>query len=54
MKFHLIQFKWYRKLMGGSYYYVDYWGSLPFWTDELMNGIYGERIIKEEHYRKKK
>jgi hypothetical protein len=50
MKFHLMQYKWYRKWKGGSYYLI--WNWLPmnaFWSDTLITSC-GGRAIKEEHY----
>jgi len=49
MKFELMQFRWYRKWKGGSYYYIYNWITLPFWSDRLITSC-GGRAIKEEHY----
>lgn len=48
-----MQYKWYRKWKGGSYYLI--WNWLPmgtFWSDKLITSC-GGRAIKEEHYKKK-
>lgn len=49
MKFYLMQFKWYRKIKGGSYYFIFNWVTLPFWSDYLITSC-GGRVIEEEHY----
>lgn len=53
MKFHLQQFKFYRKWKGGSWYLI--WNWLPmttFWSDEIITSC-GGRAIEEEHYKLK-
>jgi hypothetical protein len=49
MKFDLMQYRWYRKWKGGTYYFMDNWILLPFWTDKLIVGC-GARILKTETY----
>lgn len=44
-----MQYKWYRKLKGGSYYLIYNWVVLPFWSYKLITSC-GGRAIKEEHY----
>jgi len=52
MKFELMQWKWYRKRKGGSYYLIKNWLPIAnFWSDELITSC-GGRTIKEEHYPK--
>jgi hypothetical protein len=53
MKFELMQYKWYRKWRGGSYYLIWNWLPMtPFWSDSLITSC-GGRALKEEHYPKK-
>lgn len=50
MKFRLMQFKWYRRWKGGSYYLIyNHLPMLPFWSDRLITSC-GGRAIEEEHY----
>jgi len=49
MKFYLMQFRWYRKWKGGSYYYIFNWITNPFWSDKLITSC-GGRAIKIETY----
>jgi hypothetical protein len=52
MKFKLMQYRWYRRWKGGSYYFIYNWITLPFWSDKLITSC-GGRAIEEEHYIKK-
>lgn len=49
MIFDLMQYKWYRKWKGGTYYLIETWITLPFWTDKLITSC-GAKIIKKECY----
>jgi hypothetical protein len=49
MNFDLMQYRWYRKWKGGTFYLTDTWITFPFWTDKLIVGC-GARIIKTETY----
>ena len=49
MKFYLMQFRWYRKWKGGTYYYIFNWITNPFWSDKLITSC-GGRAIKIETY----
>jgi hypothetical protein len=51
MKFDLMQYRWYRKWKGGTFYLTDTWITFPFWTDKLITSC-GGRIIKTETYKK--
>jgi len=52
MRFELMQWKWYRKWKGGSYYLIRTWLPMnDFWTDKLITSC-GGRAVKEEHYPK--
>ena len=53
MHFELMQFKWYRKWKGGSYYLIYNWITPIFWSDRLITSC-GGRAIEEEHYIKNK
>jgi len=54
MKFELMQFRWYRKWKGGSYYLIYNWLPMfPFWSDKLITSC-GSRAIKEEHWEVRK
>jgi hypothetical protein len=53
MRFRLMQYKWYRKWKGGSYYLIYNWITLPFWSDKIITSC-GGRAIKQEHYSKQK
>lgn len=53
MRFRLMQYKWYRKFKGGSYYLIYNWITLPFWSDKIITSC-GGRAIKQEHYSKQK
>jgi hypothetical protein len=50
MKFKLMQYRWYRKWKGGTYYLIYNWLPMfPFWSDKLIISC-GGRAIKIEHY----
>ncbi len=49
MKFYLIQYKWYRKYKGGTYYFIYNWITQPFWTTELITSCGGRAIKTEKH-----
>ena len=49
MIFDLMQYKWYRKWKGGTYYLIETWITLPFWTDKLITSC-GGKAIKIETY----
>jgi hypothetical protein len=53
MNFHLMQYKWYRKWKGGTYYLIYNWlPMIPFWSDKLITSC-GGKAIKIEHYEKR-
>lgn len=52
MNFDLMQYRWYRKWKGGTYYLIETWITLPFWTDKLITSC-GGRALKIEHYEKR-
>ncbi len=48
--FELIQYRWYRKWKGGTYYLIRNWLPMfDFWSDELITSC-GGRTIKIETY----
>ena len=49
MKFYLMQYKWYRKYKGGTYYYVFPIQLMvaPFWSDELITSCQ-TKLLKTE------
>ena len=48
--FELIQYRWYRKWKGGTYYLIRNWLPMfDFWSDELITSC-GGRAIKTETY----
>ena len=49
MKFQLMQFRWYRKWKGGTYYLISTWITLPFWSDKLITSC-GGKALKIETY----
>lgn len=49
MKFELMQYRWYRKWKGGSYYLNYNWITPIFWYDRVITSC-GGRAIEEEHY----
>jgi hypothetical protein len=50
IEFELIQYKWYRKWKGGTYYLIYNWLPMtPFWSKELITSC-GGRSIKTENY----
>ena len=51
MKFDLMQYRWYRKWKGGTYYLIYNWICLPFWSDKMIYSC-GGRALKTETYNK--
>jgi hypothetical protein len=52
IKFHLIQYKFGRKLYKGTYYYIYNWLPMNcFWSDKLITSC-GGRALKIETYEK--
>ncbi|MEY4573750.1 MAG: hypothetical protein RLZ10_3056 [Bacteroidota bacterium] len=50
MKFQLMQYRWYRKWKGGTYYLIYNWLPMhTFWSDKLITSC-GGRAIEIEHY----
>jgi hypothetical protein len=50
LEFELIQYKFYRKWKGGTYYLIWNWLPMyPFWSKELITNC-GGRAIKIETY----
>ena len=50
LEFLLIQYKFYRKWKGGTYYLIWNWLPMyPFWSKELITSC-GGRAIKIENY----
>ena len=49
MKFDLMQYKWYRKWKGGTYYLIYNRICLPFWSDEMIYSC-GGIALKTETY----
>lgn len=50
LEFTLIQYKFYRKWKGGTYYLISNWLPMcPFWSKELITNC-GGRAIKIEYY----
>jgi hypothetical protein len=48
MKFRLMQFKWYRKWKGGTYYFIWNWLPInPFWSENLITSCGGRAIETE-------
>ena len=47
--FSLIQYRWFRKWKGGTYYLNYNWVTLPFWNDKIITSC-GGRSIKIEKY----
>lgn len=51
LKQEVTQFKWGRKLYGGTWYKIDNWLPMtPFWSDRIINSC-GGRVIRKEHYK---
>jgi len=51
LKFHIIQYKWGRKLFKGSYYLIDA-GQLRmgvFWSNDRITSA-GSIVLNEEYY----
>lgn len=49
MHFELMQCRWYRKWKGGTYYLIETWITLPFWTNQLFKSC-GAKVLKTEVY----
>lgn len=50
IEFELIQYKWYRKWKGGTYYLIYNWlPMMPFWSTHEIKSC-GGRAIKTEVY----
>ena len=52
MKFELMQYRWYRKRKGGTYYLIFNWVTLPFWSDKMFYSC-GGRALKTETFKTK-
>ena len=47
MNFDLMQYRWYRKYKGGTYYLIDTWITFPFWSDKLITSCGGKTLKTE-------
>ena len=52
MRWELMQYKWGRKLMGGSYYQVNVRNPqyMRYWTDQKQHASWSGVTVDEEHY----
>lgn len=52
MNFELMQYRWYRKWKGGTYYLIFNWVTSPFWSDKMIYSC-GGRALRTETFNTK-